>query len=44
MLTAAQSLRSTTLTGGMITPSWNTSRNAPMLAGAPPLIVSVPAL
>ena len=27
---------STTLTGGMITPSWNTSRNAPIDAGAPP--------
>ena len=27
---------STTLTGGMITPSWNTSRNAPIEAGAPP--------
>ena len=27
---------STTLTGGMITPSWNTSRKAPIDAGAPP--------
>jgi hypothetical protein len=26
----------TTFTGGMITPSWNTSRNAPIDAGAPP--------
>ena len=28
--------RATSLTGGMITPSWNTSRNAPIDAGAPP--------
>ncbi len=27
---------STSLTGGMMTPSWNTSRNAPIDAGAPP--------
>ena len=27
---------STILTGGMMTPSWNTSRNAPIEAGAPP--------
>ena len=27
---------STTFTGGMITPSWNTSRKAPIEAGAPP--------
>ena len=26
----------TTFTGGMITPSWNTSRKAPIEAGAPP--------